>query len=191
MRKNIIIKLTFLFCIIIILLSCKYRYYCDGYDISNKTIISFREGDTIIYVSNHNDTMQLYINNSFFEGPSSFEGFAMDYECFPLAYYITSKDSMTNIYIKEQDGSRMFVLFMDALPYNFPTGIYRNFEQAGDTNGTFEIEKEIRGVKYKYVWDVKDLSKNRRIDRFIKVSMHGILEFHDKNTDLTWTQLIK
>jgi hypothetical protein len=154
-------------------------------------IISFREGDTITYVSNHDDTMKLYINYAFFEGASSFEGFGMDYECFPLAYYITSKDSMTNIYIKEQDDYRIVVLFIDDLPYNFPTGVHRNFEQAGDASGTFEIEKEIKGIKYKYIWEVKDLSKNRRIDRFIKVGMHGILEFHDKNTDLTWTQLIK
>jgi hypothetical protein len=156
---------------------------------SDKVIISFRERDTITYISNHNDTMKLYVNYSFFEGASSFEGFAMDYECYPLAYYTTSKDSITNIYIKEQVDSRISVFFIDDSPYNFPSGIYRNFELSGDMNEIFEDEKEIKGVKYKYVWEVKDLSQNRRIDRFIKVGLHGILEFHDKSTDLTWTQL--
>jgi hypothetical protein len=191
MKKNIIIKITFLFCIIIILFSCKFTYHCDGYDISNKFIISFREGDTITYVSNHNDTMKLYVNYTFFEGPSSFKGFGMDYECHPLALYTTSKDSITNIYLKEQYDYRISIIFIDDLPYNFPSGIYRNFEQAGDASGTFEVEKEINGVKHKYVWEVEDLSQNRRIDKFTKVSNHGIIEFHDKDTDLTWTQLIK
>ena len=173
-------NLQLLLCICSIAISsCKYS--CPAYDGSDKSIISFRQNDTITYISSANDTIKLLVFNAFFEGESSWRGLAMDYECVPEAYY-EALDNKTGIYIKEQDASLISVSFCEDTPYK---GL---FDQEHDMKCVPCATKEIGENVYPCVWEVEDLSGQRRIDKFIKVDFHGILEFHDKATGLTWTQ---
>ena len=51
-----------------------------------------------------------------------------------------------------------------------------------------ESDTVINGLSYrKYV--VRDISGERRIDRYIKLDYRGIIEFHDKSTGLTWKRI--
>ena len=51
-----------------------------------------------------------------------------------------------------------------------------------------ESDTVINGLSYrKYV--VRDISGERRIDRYIKLDYRGIIEFHDKSAGLTWKQI--
>ena len=64
-------------------------------------------------------------------------------------------------------------------------------EVKNDLRQHFTENKQINGITYSGVWEVEDLSVKRRINRFVKVDYHGIIEFHDKQTGLTWTQVNK
>jgi hypothetical protein len=53
-------------------------------------------------------------------------------------------------------------------------------------NSHFEYEVFVNAD---YVITVNDLSGKRRISSFVKAPYRGIVEFHDKQTGLTWTQM--
>jgi uncharacterized ubiquitin-like protein YukD len=178
---------------ILIFESCRLTYDCPGYNISDKTIISFRQGDTIFYSSDNKDTLALIVTDFYAQEPYSFKSTPiMDYECYPLAFYITSKDDKTGIFIKETHDWQNCISFGDDDSYNLPWArVLDSYKKEYDYDALFEKEKNIRNFIYNYVWEVKDLSNKRRIDRFIKVHYYGIIEFHDKHTDITWIQIIK
>jgi len=175
--------LVFLYIYSITVVSCKYN--CPGYDTTDKSNIPFEQNDTIYYISNANDTIKLLVFNTYFEGASSSRGLAMDYECSPTAYY-EAIDDKTGVYIKEQHVRVMSVFFNKDTEYK-----NISYDIENDMKCKFTTDKKIGEIIYSFVWEVEDLSGNRRIDKFIKVGFHGILEFHDKETGLTWTQIIR
>jgi hypothetical protein len=187
MNKNNLLKTLPLIFVLLLGYSCKYK--CPAYDLSDRTIIPFRQGDTITYVSNAFDTIKLVVKEFYAEPESEFKGLYMDYECDPKAYYIAVVSSPMNFFIKEQHDWEIQIYFGQEINYTLPwrasSVIIEN-----DMSMSYENGKEIRGRVYQYVMEVKDKSNRRRIDKFIKVGYYGILEFHDKETDLTWIQLI-
>ncbi|MDR0789438.1 MAG: hypothetical protein LBO06_01440 [Bacteroidales bacterium] len=132
--------------------------------------------------------MRLVVNEFYAEQESMFKGLYMDYECEPQAYYIAGGDSSMNFFIKEQHDWEIQVSFGQEVNYTFPWRASSVIVE-NDMSMFYENGKEIRGRVYQYVMEVKDKSNRRRIDKFIKVGYYGILEFHDKETNLTWVQL--
>ena len=170
-------------CCCIAISACKYT--CPRYDGDDKSIISFSRSDTITYISNANDTIKLLVFNTYFEKENSWRGLSMDIDCRPQAYY-EALDNKTNIYIKEQHDWQLTVFFCEDTPYRGIT-----FDKENDLKCVNTTNKKVGEKIYQFVWEIEDLSAQRRIDRFIKTDFHGILEFHDKKTNLTWTQLIE
>ena len=166
----------------IIFVSCEY--HCPGYDINEKYMIPFRLGDSVVYVSNLNDTVIFYVDDFFAEGPSSFKGFfVMDYSCDPECYYQMISSSILLMTIKETDTYCMAICFGNDKPYT--QVVFHRPPKYIDSYSEHEVF-----VNSDYVITVNDLSGKRRIDSFIKAPYNGIIEFHDKQTDLTWKQII-
>lgn len=154
---------------------------CPGYDLNDFRLISFRQGDTLTYVSNQLDTILLIVNDFHSKGPYKFSSYP-DYECDLDTYYQTNiKDDIS---IKEHITYGMSVQFCNDNEYKITSGNYikkDDFEmEVQDT-----VFNNISGKKYL----VKDLSDRRRINTFIKVDFCGVVEFHDKVTGLAWKQL--
>ncbi|NDW13670.1 hypothetical protein D0T50_12325 [Bacteroides sp. 214] len=154
---------------------------CPGYDLSDFQQISFRKGDTLTYVSNQLDTIRLNVSDFHTKGPYEFSSYP-DYECDYDTYYQTAVQN--GISIKEHITYNMSIKFCDDNEYEVTFSDHtekNNYKvEVTDTllNGT---------ICDKYL--IKDLSFNRRIDACIKVDFCGIIEFHDKVTDLTWRQI--
>jgi len=163
---------------------CSCKYNCPGYDKSDRLLISFRQNDTIIYISNTSDTIKLLVFNEYFEEKKYFRGLYMDVECNPLAYY-EALDSNTSIYLKESHDWQLSVIFCEDKPYKGIT-----FDKENDFKCIKTTNKKIGENFYPFVFEIEDLSSQRRIDRFTKVDFYGIVEFHDKKTGLTWMQII-
>jgi hypothetical protein len=162
----------------VILNSCKQNY-CQ-FDLSDKGFISFRLNDTVYYNSNTNDTLILVIIDFCTEDEVS------GYHCYAGASYATNE--CNGISIKES------TIFLDSLvTFGKDKGydLLSSQEIKNDFRQHFSENKQINGVTYSGVLEVEDLSGNRRIDRFTKVNYHGIIELHDKITDLTWHQILK
>ena len=158
-------------------------YHCPGYDISQKQMIPFRLGDSVVYVSNLNDTLIFDVDDFFAEGPSSFKGLAMDVDCSPKCYYKMISRSNLQLTIKETETWSMEICFGEngtykQVVFHLPSGYVSSLEYE-----TF--------VDSDYIIRVNDLSGNRRINSFVKALFRGIIEFHDKQTGLIWTQIEK
>jgi len=163
--------------------SCKTKFVCPEFDVSllNKEEISFLLNDTIYYSSNTKDTLMFIVVGFNVEDPILFR---KEKACYYPASYTTNE--INGISINEKSAF-WCVSFGNDKEYNFPwlTGIVEN-----DNKSYFAENKEYNFVVYSFVLEVEDLSGNRRIDRFIKVANHGIIEFHDKTTGLTWRQIM-
>ena len=162
--------------------SCKHNFVCPEFDLSllDREEISFLLNDTIYYSSNTHDTLMFIVADFNVEDPIALRG---EKKCFYPASYTTNE--INGISINE---SSLFwtVSFGNDKEYHFPlwTGIVEN-----DNKCQYFENKEFNNVIYSFVFEVEDLSGNRRIDRFVKVANLGIVEFHDKQTDLTWRQI--
>ena len=163
--------------------SCEY--HCPGYDTTNKERIPYRLGDSVVYVSNLNDTLILDVDDFYAEGPSSFTSFpVMDVFCNPECYYKMLSRSDPQITIKETQTVNMSICFCEDTPYE-QVVFHR---PPSYVNSYFEYEIF---VDDDYIIRVNDLSNKRRINSFIKAPYRGIIEFHDKQTGLVWTQIEK
>jgi hypothetical protein len=187
MKTNRIIIILLFIIVEILQSSCIHTYYCPGYDISDKRGISFRLNDTIAYISNTNDTISLIITDFYADKPSETKGFYTTFNCCDGAYYSTNK--VNDIYIKEEDtGCGYRISFCGDKIFN-PTSWHPHVI-ADDMSIEYQ-DINVAGIIYPQVSIVQDLSGKRKIDKFILLEYHGVLLFHDKQTDLTWTQLIK
>jgi len=168
--------------IILITIFASCTYHCPGYDISQKQMIPFRLCDSVVYVSNLNDTLLFVVDDFYAEGPSSFRsGPVMDVDCRPECYYKMASISNLPMIIKETDTWSMEICFGEGGTYkqvvfHLPSGYISSlgYESFVDSD---------------YIIRVNDLSGNRRINSFVKAPFRGIIEFHDKQTGLTWTQI--
>jgi hypothetical protein len=154
---------------------------CPGYDLNDFRQISFRKGDTLTYVSNQLDTIHLIVNDFYSKGYYEFSSYP-DYECDYDTYYQTNIEN--DISIKEHVTYGMSVKFCNDNEYKITSGNYikKNDYEMEVSDTVFD------GISCKK-YLVKDLSFNRRINTFVKVDFCGIVEFYDKVTSLTWTQI--
>lgn len=180
------LKFIALFFVILIMNSCA-TYRCDGYDVSNRYAISFRQNDTIQYLSNNDDTLRLPVIEFSAEGPTDVKVFFnTSIICLPSAMYKTAQ--VNGFSIEENQLGTLSVTFSDDAEYK----LYAISNKVdGDHVSECTDNKIIDGTKYDTVWEVEDLSGKRRIDQFVKVANHGILKFHDRKTGLTWAQILR
>ena len=169
----------------ILLLSCGREYHCPGYDINDKNGIAFRLGDSVMYLSNLNDTLIFDVDDFYAEEPSSYKlGFLMEGHCTPECYYKMTSRNNLKMTIKETQTWSLEICFGEDRPYeqvvfHFPPKHVNSYSE-------YEVS-----VNKDYITTVNDLSGKRNIDSFIKAPFRGITEFHDKQTGLTWTQIEK
>ena len=165
---------------VLCLISC-ITAKCPGYDLNDFRRISFRQGDTLTYISNQSDTIHLIVNDFHSKGYYEFSSYP-DYECDLDTYYQT--DIKKDISIKEHITYGMSVRFCNDNEYKITSGNYTKKDdykmEVSDT-----VVNDISCKKNL----VEDLSLNRRINRFVKVDFCGIVEFQDKVTGLTWVQI--
>jgi len=176
------IKIFTLFSMMCVSLSSCKTYICPEFDDSllDKQWIPFYLNDSIYYSSNANDTLMFVVIRYKVEDPVKYQN---SKECFYPSSYSTNE--INGISISESSNSLSVSFGNDKEYYNpWWTGIVEN-----DNRSHSESNKEFNGVIYSFVFEVEDLSGNRRIDRFVKAGYHGIIEFHDKDTGLTWTQV--
>ena len=174
MRKYIFIGLLLVMCIVNSCITAR----CHGYDLNNYRYISFRLGDTLTYASNKSDTIHLVVIDFFSRGYYEFKA-PPDYECNLDTYYQT--DTRQGISIKEH------IMYITGARFCNDKAYLRDDEPKDDCEKE-ESDTVINGFSYrKYV--VRDISGERRIDRYIKLDYQGIIEFHDKSTGLTWKQI--
>lgn len=165
-----------------IFVSC--TYHCPGYDINDKNRIPFRLGDSVVYVSNLSDTLIFDVNDFYANEAGSFKGFLiMDVDCSGECYYKMSSSYPLQMTIKETHTWSMEICFgengtYEQVVFHLPSGYISSLGYE-----TF--------VDSDYIIRVNDLSGNRRINSFVKAPYRGIIEFHDKQTGLTWTQIEK
>jgi hypothetical protein len=164
--------------------SCKSKG-CPEFDLLDKSIISFRLNDTIYYKSDMNDTLILVVFDFYAEEARDGEWDIVYWEedCYPSASYITNENR--GISIKESSNIGLTVSFCVDKEYF----LWGKEEIENDRRMQFVSNGQINGIAYSYIIEVEDLSSQRRIDRFIKVENYGIIEFHDRDTGLTWTQM--
>jgi len=175
MKKLVFIIVIFYICFVHT--SCRMGYICSGYDLSDKSLIPFRFNDTIIYVSNMNDTLILLVTDFYASQGYERKGFYTTYECISSAYYFTNENN--GISIKENDNSRdVIVTFCNDKKYDL---IWQSLTIDNDYH--IEFDKDV------VMWKVTDLSGQRRINKFIKVANRGITEFYDHHTSLIWRQI--
>lgn len=156
-------------------------YHCPGYDTNNKNLVPFRLGDSVVYVSNLNDTVIFDVDDFYTEGPSSFKGFAMDVDCCPECYYQMTSRSNLQLTIKETETWSMEIRFGEDRPY--AQVVYHRPPRYENSHFEYEVF-----VNADHVITVNDLSGKRHISSFVKAPYRGIVEFYDKQTGLTWTQ---
>ena len=174
MRKYIFISLLLVMCIVNSCITAR----CHGYDLNDYRYISFRLGDTLTYVSNKSDTIHLVVIDFFRKGYYVFKA-VPDYRCDLDTYYQT--DTQQGISIKEH------IMYITGARFCNDKAYLRDDEPKDDCEKE-ESDTVINGLSYrKYV--VRDISGERRIDRYIKLDYQGIIEFHDKSTGLTWKQI--
>jgi hypothetical protein len=174
-------KIFYIMVLNMIFASC--TYHCPGYDINDKNQIPFRLGDSVMYVSNLNDTAIFDVDDFYAEGPNSWKGFAMDVDCRPECYYHMTSGSNLQLTIKERQTWSMEIRFGEDRPYS--QVVYHL--PSGNVNSHYEFETFVN--KPDYVTTVNDLSGKRRVSSFVKAPFRGIIEFKDKQTGLTWTQI--
>lgn len=175
--KNYIFSVFFL---ILCLISC-VTAKCPGYDLDDYRLVSYRYGDTLIYVSNQLDTIHLVVNNFYSRGSYEFSSYP-DYDCDLDTYYQTNIQN--DISIKEHITYGMSVQFCNDNEYKIASG---NYIRKDDYE--MEVSDTVLNGNLAKKYLVKDLSFNRRINRFVKIDFCGVTEFHDKDTKLTWTQI--
>lgn len=91
-------------------------YRCYGFDVSNRYSISFRQNDTIQYLSNNNDTLRLPVIEFSAVGPTDVKGlFNTDFECYPSAMYKTAQ--VNGFSIEENQLATLSVTFSDDAEY--------------------------------------------------------------------------
>ena len=130
------------------------------------------------YVSNKSDTIHLVVIDFFSRGYYEFKT-VPDYECNLDTYYQT--DTQQGISIKEH------IMYITGARFCNDKA-YLKADEPKDDCEKEELDTVINGLSYrKYV--VRDISGERRIDRYIKLDYRGIIEFHDKFTGLTWKQI--
>ena len=163
-----------------IFVSC--TYHCPGYDINDKNQIPFRLGDTVVYVSNLNDTVIFDVDDFYAEGNSSFKSFpVMDVFCDPECYYKMTSRSNLKMTIKETETRMMEICFGEDKPYEQVVSHIQ--PKYVSSYSKYEVYSN-----NDFIITVNDLSGERNIDSFIKAPFRGIIEFHDKQAGLTWTQ---
>ena len=162
--------------------SCKHS--CTGYNQADKSIIPFKANETITYVSDAGETLNLLVKNVYYEADKTWTGKSTDIDCQPKAYYEAS-DNQSDISLKELHNWDISITCCKDAPYQFHLRIS---EEEDNFRCRHLRNKEIGGKIYASVWQVEDLSGKRRIDKIRKAAYHGIIEFHDKNTGRTWTQ---
>jgi hypothetical protein len=187
MKINKIIVLLFII-IGIFLNSCVCTYYCPGYDTLDKSGIAFRLNDSITYISNINDTVLLIITDFHADDSIEIRSCLPDVQCCAGAYYSTN--SVNGISIKEEFKYCHYIINFcnDKI---FDPALWHSHTIDGDMSILQSQDTVVAGINYPQVCIVQDLSGERRIDKFILLEYHGVLQFHDKQTGLTWTQLIK
>lgn len=174
MRNYIFIGLLLVICIVNSCITAR----CPGYDLNDYRYISFRLGDTLTYVSNKSDTIHLVVIDFFSRGYYEFKA-PPDYEYNLDTYYQT--DTQQGISIKEH------IMYITGARFCNDKA-YLKADEPKDDCEKEELDTVINGLSYrKYV--VRDISGERRIDRYIKLDYRGIIEFHDKSTGLTWKQI--
>jgi len=153
---------------------------CPGYDLNDFRLISFRQGDTLTYVSNQLDTIHLIVKDFYSKGYYEFSSYP-DYECDLDTYYQTNIEN--DISIKEHITYGMSVQFCNDDEYKITSGNYTKKD---------DYEMEVSDTVFNNIsckkYLVKDLSSNRRITTFVKMDFCGVIEFQDKVTGLTWIQ---
>jgi hypothetical protein len=125
------------------------------------------------------DTLVLLVTDFYASEGYERKGFFTTYECISSAYYFANGNN--NISIRENDNSRDIVVsFCGDEKYDLR---WQSVTKDNDYYVDFSMDI--------VVWQVMDLSDQRRINKFTKVANRGITEFHDKATGLTWTQIYK
>lgn len=158
---------------------------CPGFDMGDFRYISFRKGDSLMYVSNKSDTISLVVNQFFTRGPYSFCS-PPDYECDLDTYYQTDTDTTYGLFLYEAIN---YEVGEGLTPKNMNYKFGDDVEYKGSYTETFfkmEVSDTIvNNVTYlKYV--MTDRSQEKRISSFVKVDSLGIVEFRDKSTGLIW-----
>ena len=151
--------------------------YCPGFDKNDYSLISYRLGDSLIYVSNRNDTLKFTVQEFYTKGSYKDHGIWMDYLCNSDTYYQTN--CIDGISIKEhlEEWQQSSIQFSNDRKYDvFPQGDFE-MEEVKDT--------VYRGVDCR-VYSCRDLTNKRRISYFKKMEYRGIIVFYDKSTNLTW-----
>ena len=160
MRKYIFISLLLVMCIVNSCITAR----CHGYDLNDYRYISFRLGDTLTYVSNKSDTIHLVVIDFFSKGYYEFKA-PPDYRCDLDTYYQT--DTQQGISIKEH------IMYITGARFCNDKAYLRDDEPKDDCEKE-ESDTVINGLSYrKYV--VRDISGERRIDRYIKLDYQCII----------------
>ena len=184
MKKN---KIIFTICICGWLYAGCFEYSCPEFDYSDYENISYRLNDTIKYVSLESDTLILIVSSFEAMEQQNWTGCVMDYECPGQAKYIAYVDNAPIISENFMHNKFEIGFYNDSI-YKF--GIYGLADTIKNDLCRVRYKNyEINGINYKLIFEVKDLSGSRRIDRFIKASGKGIVEFHEKINDITWRQI--
>jgi alpha-amylase/alpha-mannosidase (GH57 family) len=178
--------------------SCKHP--CPGYDANDKSIIPFRLDDEILYRSDNGDELILIVTDYYITQPHEIKVFAPDYGCIANSYYIAMDEGstmqieedheLTNYNFTDKIASSLTITFNDTDIYNNVGTVYE-YDVKMDYMFSEEVDAIRDGFKYNKLWIIRDTSGNRSIDYFVKGTHHGIIEFHDKVTDLTWKQVIE
>jgi hypothetical protein len=176
-------KIFYIMVLSMIFASCG-EYQCPGYDINYKSKIPFRLGDSVVYVSNLNDTVVFDVDDFYAEGPTTLKKSFARQGCSPKCYYQMTSRSNLQMAIKETDTWSLEVCFGENKPYT--QVVFHRPPRYENSHFEYEVF-----VNADYVITVNDLSGERRINSFIKAPFLGIIEFHDRQTGLTWTQIEK
>lgn len=154
---------------------------CPGYDLNDFRLISFRQGDTLTYISNQLDTIDFIVNDFYSKGYYEFSSYP-DYECDLDTYYQT--DIKNDISIKEHITYGMSVQFCNDNEYKITSSNYTK-----ENDYKIEVSDTVFNDMSCKKYFVKDMSFNRRIVTFIKMDFCGIIKFYDKVTGLTWIRI--
>ena len=169
--------------VLIILTSC-VTIRCPGFDDNDRSQLSYRAGDSLCYVSNQHDTINLVVTTYHNSGPYEVKS-VPDYVCSVDAYYVTS--SYQGLCIQEH------LKDVVPCPVKFGNDPEYDVQYLSEVNGDFKAT--IQDTTYHDMsclkCDVEDLSGKRRISRYVKMEFLGIIEFFDKTTGLTWKLIEK
>lgn len=180
--------LLLIFALIIGLQSCKYD--CPGFPDSESIWIPHQEGDVLKYFSD-SDTIEYEVIENFKSGPSDFRGLVMDYDCDYEGYYLTNSNN-DGLKIKERITAfkGMEVELSDNDKFEF--SLYFGDFETDDFKTKYYADTIINATNYQNVFRVnkKNTISEYRIDWIIKAENKGVIQYHDKTTDRTWTKII-